>query len=78
MGLDTLLVSRFHKSKSSKDYGKVISNHHKRIDDTYAIFKAVQIQMPSPKLAQYRSRVIKQDGSSILLLFLGHFNGNVR
>ena len=33
------------KSKSSKDYMKYISNHQRTIDDTYAMFKAVQLQV---------------------------------
>ena len=37
--------SKIPPGKSSRDYGTFISNHHKEIEDTYAISKAVQLKV---------------------------------
>ena len=38
-------TSKFPKNKSSKNYRKYISDHHRTIDDTYVMSKAVQLQV---------------------------------
>ena len=45
LGLGYTTTCKVPKNKSSKDYRRYISNHHKTIDDTYAMPKAVQLQV---------------------------------
>ena len=45
LGLGYTTTSKVPKNKSSKDYRRYISNHHRTIDDTYAMSKAVQLQV---------------------------------
>ena len=45
LGLEYNTTSKVPKNKSSKDYRKYISNHHRTIDETYAMSKAVQLQV---------------------------------
>ena len=44
-GLGYIKISKIPPDKSSRDYRTFISNHHKEIDDTYAISKAVQLKV---------------------------------
>ena len=44
-GLGYIKSSKIPSNKSSRDYRTFISNHHKEIDDTYAISKAVQLKV---------------------------------
>ena len=44
-GLGYMKSSKIPPDKSSRDYGTFISNHHKEIEDTYAISKAVQLKV---------------------------------
>ena len=44
-GLGYIKSSKIPPDKSSRDYRTLISNHHKEIDDTYAISKAVQLKV---------------------------------
>ena len=44
-GLGYIKSSKIPPDKSSRDYRTFISNHHKEIDDTYAISKAVQLKV---------------------------------
>ena len=43
-GLGYIKTSKVPSDKSSRDYRTFISNHHKEIEDTYAISKAVQLK----------------------------------
>ena len=45
LGLGYTTTLKVPKNKSSKDYRRYISNHHRTIDDTYAMSKAVQLQV---------------------------------
>ena len=45
LGLGDTTIPKIPKNKSSKDYRRYISNHHRTIDDTYAISKAVRLQV---------------------------------
>ena len=45
LGLGYTTFSKVPKNKSSKNYRKYISDHHRTIDDTYAMSKAVQLQV---------------------------------
>ena len=45
LGLGYTTTFKVPKNKSSKDYRRYISNHHRTIDDTYAMSKAVQLQV---------------------------------
>ena len=44
MGWD-IKISKIPSGKSSRDYRAFISSHHKEIEDTYAISKAVQLNV---------------------------------
>ena len=44
-GLGYIKSSKIPSNKSSRDYRTFISNHHKEIDDTYVISKAVQLKV---------------------------------
>ena len=44
-GLGHIKTSKVPSDKSSRDYRTFISSHHKEIDDTYAISKAVQLKV---------------------------------
>ena len=44
-GLIVIKTSKVPSDKSSRDYRTFISSHHKEIDDTYAISKAVQLKV---------------------------------
>ena len=44
-GLGYIKSSKIPSDKSSRDYRAFTSNHHKEIDDTYAISKAVQLKV---------------------------------
>ena len=44
-GLGYIKTSKVPSDKSSRDYRTFISSHHKEIDDTYAISKAVQLKV---------------------------------
>ena len=66
-GLGYTTTPKVLKNQSSKHHRRYISDHHKTIDDTYALSKAVQC----------RFRVSGQDGSTMFTrLFLGLFDGN--
>ena len=41
LGLGYTVTSKVPRNKSSKDYRRYISNHHRTIDDNYAMSKAV-------------------------------------
>ena len=44
-GLGYIKTSKVSSDKSSRDYRSFISSHHKEIEDTYAISKAVQLKV---------------------------------
>ena len=61
-GLGYIKSSKIPSNKSSRDYRTFISNHHKEIDDTYAISKAVRLKGQGQSICHFQGSAVKSPG----------------